>query len=60
MLENGWTVGTAELIKLFDMLDLKSKVVVSDVNQAFIEFCYLLALLLNLDAEQVELYFAPF
>ena len=60
VLENGWTVGTAELIKLFDMLDLKSKVVVSDVNQAFIEFCYLLALLLKLDAEQVELYFAPF
>jgi len=49
VLDNGWTVGTGELLKLFNMLDLKSKVVVSDEYQAFIEFCYLLAMLLKLD-----------
>ena len=58
MLENGWTVGTGELIKLFDMLELKAKVVVSDEYQAFIEFCYLLALLLKVDEDQIEQYFA--
>ena len=54
MLENGWTVGTGELLKLFDMLDLKSKVVVSDEFQSFIEFCYLLAMMLRLDEHSVE------
>ena len=54
VLENGWTVGTGELLKLFDMLDLKSKVVVSDEFQTFIEFCYLLAMMLRLDEQSVE------
>lgn len=58
VLENGWTVGTGELLKLFDMLELKTKVVVSEEYTAFIEFCYLLALLLQIDENQVELYFA--
>ena len=30
VLDNGWTVGTGELIKLFDMLDLSKKVVVNE------------------------------
>ena len=58
VLENGWTVGTTELLKLFDILELRSKVVVNEEFQAFIEFCYLLALLLKLDEEKVESYFS--
>ena len=49
---------TGELLKLFDMLELKTIVVVSEEYTAFIEFCYLLALLLQIDENQVELYFA--
>ena len=58
-MDNGWTVGTDELIKLFELLDLRSKVIVSEEFSAFIEFCILLAMLLKVDAEVVEKYFSP-
>ena len=57
VLDNGWTVGNEELIKLFDLLELRRKVVVSEEFQAFIEFCYLLALMLKMDSSIVEDYF---
>ena len=58
VLDNGWTVGTEELLKLFDMLDLSNKVTVSEEFTAFIEFCYLVAILLKVDAQIVEEYFS--
>ena len=46
VLDNGWTVGTEELLKLFDLLELKQKVVVSEEFSAFIEFCILVSMFL--------------
>jgi len=57
VLDNGWTVGTEELISIFDMLELSSKVLVSEEFSAFLEFCYLLAIMLKLDTKVVENYF---
>ena len=58
VLDNGWTVGREELIKLFDLLELRRKVAVSEEYSGFIEFCYLLALVLKMDSSIVEDYFA--
>lgn len=58
VLDNGWTVRIEELIKLFDMLELNKKVVVTEEFSAFIEFCMLLAMFLKVDTESVEGYFS--
>ena len=58
MLDNGWTVHIEELIKLFDMLELTKKVVVTEEFSAFIEFCMLLAMMLKVNSEAVEGYFS--
>ena len=58
VLDNGWTVGREELIKLFDLLELRRKVVVSEEYSSFIEFCYLLALMLKMESNFVEDYFS--
>ena len=50
-------MGIEELLKLFDMLELKKKVVSGEEHQAFTEFCYLLALFLKVDESLVEKYF---
>ena len=51
-------MGTDEIIKLFDMLELNKKVVVTDDFAPFIEFCYLLAMMLKVDTKRVESYFS--
>lgn len=51
-------MGIEEILKLFDMLELDKKVVVSDDYAPFIEFCYLLALMLKVDTKQIEGYFS--
>ena len=51
VLDNGWTVGTEEFLKLFDMLELNKKVVVSEEFTAFIEFCYLIGIVLKVDTD---------
>ena len=58
MLDNGWTVGTEEFLKLFDMLELNKKVIVNEEFKSFIEFCYLLGIMLKIDEAQVESYFS--
>lgn len=57
VLDNGWTVGTEEMLKLFDMLELNTKVCVTEEFSAFIEFCYLLSMMLKVDTEAIENYF---
>ena len=50
-----------ELIKLFDMLNLKKKVAVFEETSPFLEFCALLAVMLkvdSVDSEAVESYFS--
>ena len=58
VLDNGWTVGIHELFKLFDWLNLREKVVVNDQFTSFLEFCYLLAMMLKLEEESIERYFS--
>ena len=58
VLDNGWTVGTEEFLKLFDMLELNKKVIVNEEFKSFIEFCYLLGIMLKIDEAQVESYFS--
>ena len=57
VLDNGWTVGTDEMIKFFDMLELSKKVSETEEFSAFIEFCSLLAMMLKVDKDAIEGYF---
>ena len=40
------------------MLELSKKVVVTEEYQAFIEFCMLLAMMIRVDTDAVEMYFS--
>ena len=42
----------------FDMLELNKKVIVNEEFKSFIEFCYLLGIMLKIDEAQVESYFS--
>lgn len=53
ILENGWIVGDEELIKLFAVLDLKSKIVVTESAKDFFKFLFLLTKLFKLDYQKV-------
>ena len=57
VLDNGWTVGTDELLQLFDMLELRSKVIVKEEFQGFLQFLYLLGLMLKVETASIENYF---
>lgn len=57
VLDNGWTVGTDEMLKLFDMLELNKKVTETEEFAAFVEFCSLLAMMLKVNKDAIESYF---
>ena len=57
VLDNEWTVGTEEMLKLFDMLQLKQKVQVAEEFSEFLEFVTLLSMQLKCDTDQIESYF---
>ena len=57
VLDNGWTVGTDELLKLFDLLELSKKVVVHEDFSNFLEFLYLLGMMFKVDTDAIENYF---
>ena len=57
VLDNGWTVCTEELIQLFDMLELSQKVKVKEEYTDFLQFLYLLGIMLKVDTASIENYF---
>ena len=57
ILQNGWIVQTDELLRYFDLLELKSKSVVSEENLKFLEFVYLMARLFDIDMTKLQQYF---
>lgn len=57
VLDNEWTVGTEEMLKLFDMLQLRQKAEVAEEFTEFLEFITLLAMQLKCDTDQIENYF---
>ena len=57
ILQNGWIVQTDELLRYFDLLDLKSKSQVSEENLKFLEFIYLMGRLFDIDMTKLQQYF---
>ena len=53
ILENGWVLGDDELVKLFEVLDLKTKIAVTESAQDFFKFLFLLTKLFKLDYQKV-------
>jgi hypothetical protein len=49
ILSNGWIVQTDELLKYFDLLELRQKSVVTEENLKFLEFIYLMGRLFDVD-----------
>ena len=54
ILENGWVVQTEELLKYFDILQMKSKITVREENLKFLEFIYLLGRLFDIDMTKLQ------
>ena len=58
VLDNGWTFGTDEMLKLFDILELSKKVCVHEDFSSFLEFVYLLGMMFKVDTIAIENYFS--
>ena len=57
VLDNGWTVTSDDLKKIFDLLELRDKIHVSDENQEILEFFCLIGMLMKIDTSEIESYF---
>ena len=57
VLDNEWVIGTEEMLKLFDLLQMKQKVKVSDEFTEILRFITLLSLHLKLDIDKIDEYF---
>lgn len=57
ILDNGWIMQTEELIKFFDTLSLREKLVVNTENLMFLEFIYILCRLFDIDPTRIQHFF---
>ena len=54
ILENGWVVKTAELLRYLELLCLPSKSQVCEENLKFLEFIYFLGNVFDIDMNQLR------
>jgi hypothetical protein len=57
VLDNGWTIQDEEMLQLFDMCKLKTKVFFSLEYSKFLEFVYVVVAQLGLEQEKIQSYF---
>ena len=53
VLDNGWTIGEAEMVQLMEMCDLNKKVYMDEKYLPFLEFLFYLCQQFGFDAENV-------